>query len=296
MNIIEKAIEKLDGGASAPAQAAEGARRPADTPGVPAGVGERTERVEPGATQIHAGSTARVDLHRLSGLGFVTAESVQSPVAEQFRLIKRSLLAKTARDRAEGLASGNLIMVTSALPGEGKSYVAINLAMAIAMERDRTVLLVDADVAKSDVSRVLDIQCARGLTDLLGAPETDLADVVVETDVPKLTVLPAGRTLPNAPDLFSGPNMRHVIEVIARRYAEHVVIFDSAPLLYASGTSALAALVDQVVMVAEAFRTPQSALREGLAMLDEGPKVTMLLNKSRERIRSYYYPYRSHGG
>jgi len=305
MSIIEKALDKLDrqappaepppgerpeatGEASdeAPAEGAAAAlaeaQPPAPAPDAPARPpgGQRTVR------------RVDIDMDRLHAAGIITPDSDQTVIVEQHRRIKRPLLEKASAAGSGRIANANLVMVTSALPGEGKTFLSLNLAMSMAMERDRTVLLVDTDVAKSDIGQLLGVRGPEGLTDVLEHPEVDLADVLVKTSIPKLTVLPAGRAHRNVTELFASAAMRRLVEELATRYSDRVVIFDTAPLLATTGSAVLAQLVGQVVVVVEAVRTSQRALAEALRHLGRTHDVGVVYNKSRQRApASYGYGY-----
>jgi protein-tyrosine kinase len=178
-------------------------------------------------------STRKVDLDlaRMRELGMVTAAGGRTALVEDFRIIKRPLIKKAFAERAPGDLPGNLIMVTSSLPGEGKTYCAINLAMSIAMELDHTVLLVDADVARPSVLRTLGLPAQRGLMDILVDESLDLSDVMLRTNVPTLAILPAGTSTPRATELLASAAMTNLVMEIAHRYPDRIVIFDSPPLL-----------------------------------------------------------------
>ena len=234
-----------------------------------------------------SGRELRVDLERLSNLGVITPHTTNTALAEEYRLIKRPLLDR-ATPGLQQVPNGNLIMVTSALPGEGKTFTTLNLAMSIAMEMDRTVLLVDADVVRSDVSRVLGIDVVEGLTDYLSADDVSLGDVLVKSDIPKLTVLPAGRQHKNVTELFASQQMRRLADELSQRYADRIVVFDSAPLLATTGSSVLASIVGQIVMVVEAERTLQRTVKEALKQIERFGTVNLVLNKGRLQSRSRY--------
>jgi protein-tyrosine kinase len=231
-----------------------------------------------------------VDLANLERLGLLSPNIGNSPLAEQMRVIKRPLLLQAEAREVEGGANSNLIMVASALPNEGKTSTAVNLAVSIAMERDRTVLLVDADVAKSDVSKILGVDAEFGLTDLLDDPELTIPDVMLRTDIPKLSMIPAGNRHPNLTELFAGDDMRRLMRDLSTRYPDRIIVIDSPPLLATSGASVLGSLVGQIVMVVEAIRTPQSAVAEALKMLGPLDNIGIVLNKARERP-SFAYGY-----
>jgi hypothetical protein len=160
-----------------------------------------------------------LDLERMAHMGMVTHEGGRTPAAEDFRIIKRPLLRNLRSDSTPAIRNGNLIVVTSALPGEGKTYCAINLAMSIAMERDITVLLVDADVARPSVLKVLGLGAEAGLMDILLNDELELADVILKTNVPTLSILPAGRSNRHATELLASRSMSTLLSEIANRYA-----------------------------------------------------------------------------
>ena len=229
-----------------------------------------------------------LDLERLAGLGLVTQEGGRTAVAEDFRAIKRPLL-RTAR--AATIANSNLIVVTSALPGEGKTYCAVNLAMSIAMEMDSTVLLVDADVARPSVLKVLGLPPGPGLMDVLLGEQADLSDVILKTNIRTLSVVPAGRADKHATELLASRSMSRLLADIAGRYADRIVIFDSPPLLLTTEASVLAAHMGQVVMVVEAEHTTQHAVKEALQRIQHCPNVNLIYNKSRATADAKYYGY-----
>lgn len=229
-----------------------------------------------------------LDLERLAGLGLVTQEGGRTAVAEDFRAIKRPLL-RTAR--AATNANSNLIVVTSALPGEGKTYCAVNLAMSIAMEMDSTVLLVDADVARPSVLKVLGLPPGPGLMDVLLGEQADLSDVILRTNIRTLSVVPAGRADKHATEVLASRSMSRLLADIAGRYADRIVIFDSPPLLLTTEASVLAAHMGQVVMVVEAEHTTQHAVKEALQRIQHCPNVNLIYNKSRATADAKYYGY-----
>ena len=229
-----------------------------------------------------------LDLERLAGLGLVTQEGGRTAVAEDFRAIKRPLL-RTAR--AATNPNSNLIVVTSALPGEGKTYCAVNLAMSIAMEMDITVLLVDADVARPSVLKVLGLPPGPGLMDVLLGEQADLSDVILKTNIRTLSVVPAGRADKHATELLASRSMSRLLADIAGRYADRIVIFDSPPLLLTTEASVLAAHMGQVVMVVEAEHTTQHAVKDALQRIQHCPNVNLIYNKSRATADAKYYGY-----
>ena len=234
----------------------------------------------------------KLDLERLARSGLVSSQEVRSQLADEFRVIKRPLLANVQGRSAAPVERANLIMVTSALPGEGKTFTAINLALSIAMELDNTVLLVDADVARPAILSRLGLMDSPGLLDLLVAKDLDLADVLLKTNVEKLTLLPAGKPQSRATELLASDAMSRLVDELASRYPDRILIFDAPPLLPSTESRVLATHMGQVVVVVEADRTQQSSLTQALTTIEHCPVVMTLLNKvQRSEVGSYYGYY-----
>jgi protein-tyrosine kinase len=221
-----------------------------------------------------------INLARLHQMGMVTEDGGRTAAAEDFRIIKRPLLRSAAEAVGQGRRNGNLIVVTSALPGEGKTHCAVNLAMSIAMEKDHTVLLVDADVARPSVLRVLGLQGAPGLMDILLDPAKGPADVILRTNIASLSLLPAGRNNKHATELLASQAMSALLSDIASRYPDRIVIFDSPALLLTSAANVLAAQMGQVILVVEAETTTQRDVREALRRLAPCTQVDLICNKA----------------
>ena len=222
-----------------------------------------------------------LDLAALAVAGFVTPERPRSTIASQFRVIKRPLLVNAAGHGASVVHAGNLIMVTSAMAGEGKTFNSINLAMSIAMEQDRRVLLVDADVARPSLSRVLGLPPGPGLLDLLVDDGTEMADAMLRTNVDKLTLLPSGTPHPRATELLASDAMTHLIKEMGRRYPDRIIIFDSPPLLLTTESRVLATHMGQIILVVQAERTLQTQVKHALSTIEACPVKLMLLNQVR---------------
>lgn len=235
-----------------------------------------------------------LDLARMREAGMVTAASGRTSLLEDFRVIKRPLLKRAFNEASAPGRPNNLIMVTSSLPGEGKTYCAINLAMSIAMELDHTVLLVDADVARPSVLRTLGLPAQRGLMDILIDDKLDFADVMLRTNVDTLSILPAGTSTPRATELLASSTMSNLVTEIAHRYPDRVIIFDSPPLLLTSESRVLAGHMGQIVVVVEAQTTTQHAVKESLRQLEGCSNVNLIYNKARdipgiEETYDYHY-------
>lgn len=240
---------------------------------------------------------ATIDLQRLKAEGYVTPMDGRSRVAEEFRMIKRPLLINAfgkgeTFGQGEALVpDGNMVMVTSTYPGEGKTFTAINLAMSITKEMDKTVLLIDADVGRSRIHRILGTPAGPGLIDLLLDENIDLGDVIVRTDIPNLRVLPMGRSHAHATELLASNEMGRITHELATRYPDRIVIFDSPPLLITSEAVVLSSHMGQIVFVVESGRTPQGAVKAALALLDDNKPIGLVLNKTRQALGAGYYGY-----
>ena len=231
-----------------------------------------------------------LDLERLERSGHLVPTQARSALAEEFRHIKRPLL-KNARSKESAANRLSLIMVTSALPGEGKTFCAINLAMSMAVEIDTSVLLVDADVVRPEVLQRLGIQAEKGLLDVLTEPNLDLSDVVLKTNVPKLAILPAGTRNNMSTELLASEAMETLLVSLATRYSDRVVIFDAPPLLVTNEAKVLASRIGQVVLVVEASNTPRSVVAQAFAALEQCPNVMSVLNKAPEPAGPLGYGY-----
>ncbi len=305
MSIIEKAAHKLGGApepkqdikpvASASESMIEAALNKQRAVAADTFVAVPMEPVLPVAaphTGLGNSQFQSINLARLHRMGVVAPDAEKSQIAEEFRIIKRPLIANAFGQGATRVKNGNMIMITSSLPGEGKSFCAINLAISMALEMDRTVLLVDADVAKPRVPEYLGIHADLGLLDVLQDKNLKLSDVMIKTDIAKLTILPAGRTYKRATELLASEAMTRLVEDIGNRYPDRIILFDSPPLLATSESSVLATHMGQIVMVVEAERTSQEAVREALSHLQSCEVVNMLLNKATPTPGAdYYYGY-----
>ncbi len=233
-----------------------------------------------------------LDLERLRALGMINPLDSRSNIAEEYRVIKRPLLKNVVNSSTHGGGYRNLIMITSSVPGEGKSFSAINLAMSIAMELDHTVLLVDADVARPSVLNILGLPPSKGLMDvLLSNGRVDLSEVLLRTNIEKLSLLPAGSPHSRATEFLASDSMNQMLSDIATRYSDRIVIFDSPPLLPTTEARVLAMHMGQVVMVVEAGSTTHGMVKQALSTIESCPLKLMLLNKARDASTSGYYGY-----
>jgi protein-tyrosine kinase len=220
-----------------------------------------------------------IDIDELASQGYLTPMLSDRVLAEQIRVIKQALLKNVEDAAARGLRR-NLILVTSATAGEGKTFFSMNLSMSLAMEVDHHALLVDADVLRPSVLERYGIEASPGLLDLATEPDLDVSDVLLRTNVPKLTLLPAGAASRKSSELLSSSYIDRLLTELSDRYADRLVIFDAPPILVSSGTRHLASRVGQVVMVVQADSADSRAVSQAFAAVDSCPLVSTVLNRS----------------
>ena len=240
-----------------------------------------------------ASPQVEIDLERLSQMGYVSPQAPSSRRAEEFRMAKRPLLTNARGNSAAPVLHASRIMVTSALPHEGKTFVAINLALSIAMERDFTVLLIDADATRPAVLERLGLPPSKGLLDLLSEPGLDVQTVLLRTNVERLSILPAGTLQAQATEMLASRSMSTLVDKLASRFPNRILLFDAPPLLGSTESRVLAAHMGQVVLVIEADRTPQSGVIDALTTLENCPVVMTLLNKASSSEAGSYYGSRN---
>jgi protein-tyrosine kinase len=286
MSLVEQALKKLQ-------QARDAGQRPVEKPTTLVDNHHRDALAQTMPTRIVVPErTLSVNQGGLRAAGFLAPDSQERRVANEFRNIKRPLIAQALGRGGNKIQNGRLIMVTSSLPGDGKTFTSINLAMSMAQEMDLSVLLVDADVAKRHISRLLGVESERGLLDVLRDESADIDAVVHGTEIPGLCVLPAGKPSENATELLASPRMEAVVKHLGSRADSRIVIFDSPPVLLTSESRALAATVGQIVLVVCAGVTPQRAVFDSLDILGEGRSISIVLNQADEgRSGDYGYSY-----
>ncbi|MFL6625741.1 MAG: AAA family ATPase [Vitreoscilla sp.] len=285
MNLIEQATRRLEELRRAgiqvptaglePAVADAAAMRVVDAPAPEAPVAEP-------ANDRSIGKTSRevaIDLDRLAAQGYLTPMLSDRVLAEQIRVIKQAVLKNVEDAGARGLRR-NLVLVTSATAGEGKTFFSMNVAMSLAMEVDFHALLVDADVLRPSVLERYGIEPGPGLLDLASRPELDISDVLLRTNVPKLSLLPAGKQTHKSAELLSSAYIDRLLTELSERYADRLVIFDAPPILVSSGTRHLATRVGQVIMVVQADSADSRAVSQAFEAVDSCPLVSTVLNRS----------------
>lgn len=287
---IERLAERLESGAIAPAAAPAARVAAPGAPTAPAPAAAPAPATAPAPAGAAGPEPLRIHLEGLRARGMVVPSGTPTQTSQEFRIVKRPLLANAfGRSGQAPVRNGKRIMVTSALPGEGKSFCAINLAMSIAAERDHGVILIDADVARPSIPRELGIEVQAGLMDWLvdGAP--DLSQLVLPTNVDKLSILPAGRRHEQATELLASESMGRLLAQLSERFSDRILIFDSPPLLVTTEARVLASYMGQIVLVVEAGKTPRSVVAEALETIGSSEIVGLVLNKAHKIETTGYY-------
>ncbi|HET7561844.1 MAG TPA: AAA family ATPase [Rhodanobacteraceae bacterium] len=231
-----------------------------------------------------------VDLRALEKAGILTADrAAAGRLADELRRVKRSLLSNAIGKGTKPLVHPERIAITSAEPSEGKTFIAVNLALSLARERDFEVLLVDGDVAKSDATRAFGLDGRPGLMDTLEDERYRPTDVIVHTDVPNLLVVPAGTHLPLGTELFGSLRMQYVLEQLGGRNPRRLVVFDSPPLLATSEAQALVSHMGQILVVVASGRTRRQTVNTALQGLNDSQYVGMVLNMSHMPASENHY-------
>jgi protein-tyrosine kinase len=303
VSIIERAAEKLrasqKGGddnkrAASPEQQQTASRAKSPTPEL---MGKRLldEEQMPGSSASEKPRlSVRMDLAKLQADGLLPPQAARDQLEGEYRRIKRPLLANVTGRGAVKVDHGRLIMITSALPGEGKTFTAFNLARSLAQEPDWEVLLVDGDNVRQSLTRFLGLESAKGLMDVLSQAHADVEDVVVETDIPRLLFLPAGTRHALATEYLSSQHMEAVLERLAGN-RNRVLLFDAPPLLGAPEALVLAEAVGQIIVVVKAGATERKAVASAVQPLDRKKAINFLLNQvvraHGDSYGGYHYGY-----
>ena len=284
MSLIENSLEKL-----------RRATASAKEPGAAAIPLPTTLRPEPVATlelrYVH--KRIAVDFDRLRAADYLPEPGQEPRFAEYCHRIKRPLI-----DRALGAGTAQdsrLILLSSALPGDGKTFITLSLALSMARERDISVLLVDGDLPKAQITSLLSLREESGLLDALKDDRLDAESLVFDTDVPNLEILPAGRPSEGAAELVASTRMRDIATRLITRYPRRLVVFDSPPLLVSSEGRALMPIPGQIVLVARAGHTPRRAIADAIAQVDKTKLRGLVLNDAYVGPEHEYYGYGGYG-
>ena len=288
MSKIQDALSRLQrgqgaGAAAPPLQPLATARDPVPPAQKPGDPGAR-RREHP-----YGGPALQIDRDALRAAGLMAPESQARQVADEYRQIKRPLLAGASGRAGGQIERGNLLMVGSAVSGEGKTFTCINLCLSIATEKDWSVVLIDADVAKPHVSRLFGLADAPGLLDLLRDHNLRPSSVVSPTDVPGLAVMPAGGRDDFASELLASERMESICRALAAEDRRRMLVFDSSPLLQTTEAPVLASHMGQLAVVVRADQTSRQQLQSALAKIDPELSVSLVLNQAKSAGFLDYY-------
>lgn len=234
-----------------------------------------------------------IDFERLEKNGHISLTGERKQINEEYREIKRKLLANSFGSLSKTLHNPNIIMVTSSRPSEGKTFTATNLAMSIASEQDKTVLLVDADVLKPNVLNTLGLERRKGLMEYLTGDVEDIADVLYPTNIDKLKIIPAGKSHHLSTELLASQKMHDTVDEFANRYPDRIVIFDTPPLIGINESAILANFAGQAVVVVEEGRAKINDIKMSVERLNPDMAIGFVVNKSihNDTDGSGYYGY-----
>ena len=279
MSSVERALQKLRAAAAAAPAAKQQVAEVAVVPGAARPPSARSDAAPAKTVRFDSDALREAWLHSPDN----------HVLADQYRVIKRPLLAKAAAPAGDAPESANFVAVTSALAGEGKTFTCLNLALSIATEKDWRVLLVDADCKNPRLSRLLGAEGEPGLLDVLKSDALHAADVVMSTSIPGLSVIPLGTRDDHAAELFASARMTAVCEELARRGARQLVLFDTSPLLLTTESVVVAGRCGQVVVVVKAGSTSQQAVLGAVHKIDPSKAVGFVLNCANEAADAVHY-------
>lgn len=241
---------------------------------------------------IVSNTKIEIDLEMLEQKGFVSTNSQRQVINEEYRVIKRKLLDNAFGPLSKSLKNSNIIMVTSSRKGEGKTFTAINLALSIALEQDKTVLLVDADVLRPNVMKTLEQENKQGLIEYLLGEKENIAEVMCRTNLDKLRIITAGKSHHLSAELLASERMFAAVEEFANRYTDRIVIVDTPPLLGINETAILANLAGQALVVTEEFKTKLVDVINAVKHLKPEMAIGFVINKTEQvNLESGGYGY-----
>lgn len=266
MSIVERALQKAQ-------------NRSTDKPAIEPRRGTQEPPAAPRLPSVpHRQMT--LDRARLRMDGALPPSEHERQLAEQYRRIKRPLVAYALTPiDASAAASRHIMMVASAIPGEGKTFTAINLAISLAQEKDVSVLLVDADIAKPHVTELFGLRGERGLFDALSDETIDAESLILDSDIPGLSFLPAGVGQDGAAELLASNRMSAIMSQVVARETRRLIVIDSPPLLLTNESRELVNISGQIVLVVRSESTEQHAVMEAVALIPEGKNVGLILNQ-----------------
>ena len=268
---------------------------PVDVPVDDSGVTVKNTLTKTNKNPVKYSSNDILQLNKkdLESRGFLIDDGSRKSIKDEFRQIKRKLLNNAFGPGSRTLNNSNLVMVSSSKPNEGKTFISINLALSIALEQDKTVLLIDADVLRPSINRELGFEQIPGLIEYLLGEKNDISEIMYSTNIDKLKVIPAGEPHHLSNELLASDRMDSFAKELAERYPDRIVIFDCPPLIGVTETLVLANLMGQAIVVVEESKTLLTDIQKATENLNEDLALGLVLNKA---IRSHkdmygYYGY-----
>jgi protein-tyrosine kinase len=299
LNSIEKALQKKNSEASAKKSEIEYVSTPISELDADKSSIEKTHTSlsKPAKSDgIVSNDKVIIDFDMLEQKGFVSTNTERRLINEEYRAIKRKLLDNAFGPLSKSLKNSNIIMVTSSRPGEGKTFTAINLALSIALEQDKTVLLVDADVLRPNVMKTLELENKQGLMEYLLGEKENISEVMCRTSLDNLRIISAGKSHHLSTELLASQRMFDAVEEFANRYTDRVVIVDTPPMLGINETAILANLAGQAIVVTEEAKTRLIDIQNAVKQLNPDMAIGFVVNKSEQSTAdSASYGYYYHG-
>ncbi len=291
MSTIEKALAKQ--------KAAEQVKTKKVTPSIDKAVFDKASDALSQTNEINeqknldTPETILLDEAKLNERGFIYSPDSAHHIQEEFRHIKRKLLNNAFGPTAKTLHHSNLVMVSSSNPNEGKTFISINLALSIALEQEKTVLLIDADVLRPSLHRELGFDKKEGLLEYLLGEVSSLSEVIYPTSINNLKIMPAGKPHYLTNELLASTRMEHLAKELAERYPDRIVIFDCPPILGVTETPVLSSLVGQAIVVVEESKAKLEDVKRAVSQLNEDMAIGLVMNKTiRSKKDGYgYYSY-----
>lgn len=292
MSLVERALQKLQAARASPPTPASAVPAPITQPHVPKGVPQAVAQPAP-RIEIPQ-RVVKIDRAALRAMELLPPVELERQIASQYQQVKRPLIVSASGKAATPIPNGHLIMIASALPGEGKTFTSVNLALSMALEKDTEIVLVDADVAKPHVTRIFGLQSEKGLLDLLTDSGLHPDSVILPTDIPGLRILPAGRQNESATELLASERMEKIVAQMGAT-GRRIVLFDSPPLLLSTESRALVHAMGQVVLVVRAEFTARQAVLDAIDAVGDTKPISLILNQADAPPSSGYYGYGTYG-
>jgi len=239
----------------------------------------------------HSTESLNIDKESLETRGYLIDSGARRSIKDEFRQIKRTLLNNAFGPASKTLDNSNLVMISSSKPNEGKTFVSINLALSIALEQDKTVLLIDADVLRPSINRELGVDEVPGLIEYLLGEKENVADILYNTNIDKLKIIPAGEPHHLSNELLASGKMEALAKELADRYPDRIVIFDCPPLIGVTETLVLANLMGQAIVVVEESKTYLSDIKKATENLSDDLALGLVLNKAIKSHKDMYGYY-----